>query len=278
MTYRSVLVQVDLTHGAKARIAAAARIAANHKASLTGLFLTSAVTPAYMIGDGMVLAAEAVEAFFEEREVQNVKASEAARQIFDAAVREAGVPAYWQDISGDSDEQIIAHARRHDLAVLPRRMKATIGGETISAERVGMACGGPVLVLPDAGYPATFGKKILVAWKDSRESARVLRDAWPFLGAAEEVHFVTAARDGERQLDEVLQRHLKNHGCREARLVMDQDTDASTGEVIRRHIDMLGADMVVLGLYGHSRLQEFVLGGVSRNLLGNLTMPLLVSH
>ncbi len=278
MSYHSVLVQVDLAHGAKARIAAAARIAAEHKASLTGVFLTSATTPSYMIGDGIVLAAEAMEAFFRERDAQNAKASDTARQMFDAAIRAVGVPGFWQDINGDSEEQIVAHARRHDLAVLPRRMKATIGGETISAEQVGMACGGPVLVLPEAGYPAAFGKRILVAWKDSRESARVLRDAWPFLSAAEEVHFVTAARDGERQLDEVLQRHLKNHGCPKARLVMDRDTDASTGEVIRRHIDMLGADMLVLGLFGHSRLQEFVLGGVSRNLLGNLTMPLLVSH
>ena len=75
-----------------------------------------------------------------------------------------------------------------------------------------------------------------------------------------------------------MEQHLRRHGCNASRLVIDRDTDIPTGDIIRRHVDLLGADMVVMGFYGHSRLREFILGGVSREILSELAMPVLVSH
>jgi nucleotide-binding universal stress UspA family protein len=193
-------------------------------------------------------------------------------------VRDACIPFYWLDIDGDNASALIACARRHDLAVLPPEMKPALSDNVITAAEIGMASGGPVLVLKHGGYPIDFGKKILVAWKDSRESARALRDAMPFLSRAEEIHFLTVSRSGEAELDELLQRHLHVHGCGQAKLVVDRNEEVAVPDLIRRHVGVVGADMVVLGLYGHSRLQEIMLGGVSRDLLRDMPMPLLMSH
>ncbi|MDP3739219.1 MAG: universal stress protein [Hyphomonadaceae bacterium] len=278
MGYRSILVQVDLGRGAEARVAAAARIAADQNAILTGVYLRSDVMPHLMAADGVVPPVIANDASAEEGRAKMAAANAEARGLFDAAVNAAGIQSHWYVIGGDTGVALVTYARRHDLVILPRRMKAAFGDNTISAEQIGMKCGGPVLVLPESGYPAKFGRKILVAWKDSRESARVLRDALPFLKAAEEIHFVTAVQDGQRDLDDLLQRQLEIHGCPTATLRIDRDTDIPTGDVIRRHVDMIGADMVVIGLFGRPRLAELVLGGVSRNMLDHLKMPLLVSH
>lgn len=274
MDYRSILVQVDSTRGANARLAAASRIAAASRAVLSGVFLKSG----YITPSGVIAPVAAADALFAEERRKTAEVSAAARKTFDALAREGGVETSWSDINGDFDDDLISQARFHDLAILPRRMKTVTGDHTILAERIGMTCGGPVLVLPDGGYPWDFGRKIILAWKDGREAARVLRDAWPFLRTAEEIHVVTAARGGERHVDSLLQKQLELHGCRPARLTLDRDTDRPAGELIRQHIDLLGADMVVLGLFGHSRLQEFVLGGVSQHLLDHSSMPLLMSH
>ncbi|MDP3739233.1 MAG: universal stress protein [Hyphomonadaceae bacterium] len=278
MTYRNILVQIDNSTSARARVAAAISLALRFKCAVTGVFLKSEFVPNYIVGEGMVLPSENVEAFIEERREETNKAMLAARRVFDEAARGACIPFHWLDINGDSPADLIDCARRHDLAILPPEMKAVFSQTVITAAEIGMASGGPVLVLKHGGYPAEFGRKILVAWKDSRESARALRDAWPFLAQAEEIHFLAVSPHGEAELDHLLQRHLHVHGCKEARLVVDRNDEAPVADLIRRQVGIVGADLVVLGLYGHSRLREMVLGGVSRDLLRDIPMPLLVSH
>ncbi len=278
MTYRSILVHVDNSKAATARIAAALSLAARFKSTVTGVFLKSELLPNYAIGDGIAMSAANVDRYLEERAEEMGKVVAAARNVFEEAVRDAAVPFYWLDINGDGPSALTACARRHDLAILPPEMNAALGEHVVTAAEVGMGSGGPVLVLKHGGYPANFGRKILVAWKDSRESARALRDAWPLLSQAEEIHFLIVSRHGESDLDDLLKRHLHVHGCRQAKLVVDRNDESPVGDLIRRHVGIVGADLVVLGLYGHSRLREMVLGGVSRDLLQDIPMPLLVSH
>ena len=274
MTFRSVLVQQDTTPGAAGRLAAAVRIASTSKAVLSGVFLKSG----YMSPSGVMSPVAAADALFADQRRQISQQCATVKQVFEAATRDAALDSNWHELNGDFDDDLIAHARMHDLVIVPGHMVSASGDHTISAESVAMACGGPVLVLPESGYPASFGRKIVLAWKDCREAARALRDAWPFLRQAEEIHVVTVAREGVRQVDDLLQQQLQIHGCSSARLTLDRDSDRPAGELIRRHVDLLGADMIVLGLFGHSRLQETALGGVSKYLLANSPMPLLVSH
>jgi nucleotide-binding universal stress UspA family protein len=278
MSYRSILVQAEDSVPGRKRAEAAVAIAARFKAELTGVFLKSERIPYYVIGDGLVVPTVNVDGFVQERAEEIAKGSAAARSMFAEIAQAAGVATRWLDVNADTDLTLAACARRHDLSVLPVEMSAPHGDHTVSAARIGMASGGPLLIIPSRGFPKTFGRRVLVAWNDSREAARALRDAMPFLAQAEEIHFIIADKDAEPELDTWLQRHLALHGCPPARLTVDRDDDVPTGEIIRQRIDLVGADMVVLGLYGRPRLQEFVLGGVSKNLLDHITMPLLVSH
>jgi nucleotide-binding universal stress UspA family protein len=162
--------------------------------------------------------------------------------------------------------------------VLRREVQPIGGASPILASEVAMACGGPVLVLPEAGYPVPFGKSVLVGWKEGREAARAVRDAMPFLSVAGKVTFFSVSHDAPDELDPFRLAHLAAHGCTSAMAAVDRDDTQSTGDAIRRRSGIVGADLLVLGLYGHSRLQELFLGGVSRNMLTDLNLPMLVSH
>ena len=283
MTYRNILVHVDNTKAAKTRVAAAVALASRVECALTGVFLKSAKYPNYVIADAILPpAGDVLELAIEERTQEVYGASAGARAMFEEAVREASIPFsspfHWLDLDGDSEADLIACARRHDLAILPPEMKPAFSERTIKAAQIGMASGGPVLVLKHGGYPIGFGRRILVAWNDTRESARALRDAMPFLARAEEITFLKVSHRADGELDELMQRHLQSHGCKRANLVVDRSDPESVGDVIKIQVAETGADMVVLGLYGHSRLYELVLGGVSKDLLHDPPMPMLISH
>lgn len=279
MALRTILVTVENSAAGRTRLKAAAELASRFKCALTGAFLKSDLYPRYVVADGVVpMPAGVLEGLVAERTIDMDRASGAARRLFDEAVREADIAFDWLDINGDTVAQLAACARRHDLAILPPETRTSFGDRTITASQIGMNSGGPVLVLKHGGYPLDFGKKILVAWNDSREAARALRDAWPFLVAADEVHFLTVSAHAEAELDPMLQRQLRHHGCKLGKTVVDRSETAPVGDLIKLHVGETGADMVVMGLYGHSRLQEMVLGGASKDLLRDPPMPMLISH
>lgn len=278
MSYRDILVQVDDTEASSHRVAAAAGVARRSQAHLTGVFLKSDFLRNYMAGEAVAyLPPDVLDQLLRDHAAAVVKASEAARRAFDAAARDAGVVSDWQLIEGDDADALSACARRCDLSVLPPAATASLGWRRIAAATVGLACGGPVLVVPDTGAAPTVGERILVAWKDTRESARALHDAWPLIMSATEVHVLTVAPDGDGGSEEWLQRHFERHGC-SARFVVDRSHDASAGDILRRKTLELGVDLVVMGLYGRSRLQEQILGGVSIDLLAHPPAALFVSH
>lgn len=277
MSIRNILVHIDETSASQRRAAAAAHVAKRLGASLTGLFLRSDAVPGFVAGDAFT-AGIAIEAYIEERDANLAAASQKARAIFDPAVRDSGVAADWIEINGDSDSDVLAAVRRFDLTIFPPVAASTFSATAISASHIGMTSGAPVLVIPDHAFPIPFATKILVAWKESRESARALHDAWPFLSAAEEVHFLTIGRDAPRDFDDTMKRALETHGCRKVVMHADTNDDIDVGNAIQRHAGRLGADLVVMGLYGHSRVRELLLGGVSRDMLQTSQLPLLVSH
>ncbi len=277
MSIRNILVHIDETAASRRRASAAAHIAKHIGASLTGMFLRSDFVPAFVAGDAFS-AGLAIEAYIEERDANLAAASQKARATFDPAVSENGLTADWIEINGDNDVEFLATVRRFDLTVFPPVAPSAFSAHATSASHVGMSSGAPVLIIPDHAFPIPFGKRILVAWKESRESARALHDAWPFLAAAEEVHFLTIGRDAPQDFDDVMRRNLEAHGCRKFVMHADTNDDIDVGNAIQRHAGRVGADMVVLGLYGHSRGRELLLGGVSRDMLQTSQLPLLVSH
>lgn len=277
MTYRNILVHMDETDAARTRAATAAGLASKFGATLTGLFLRSDYVPAFVAGDAFS-AVTAVEAYVEERDRNIAKTSASARAAFEAAIATHKLSDEWIEVNGDDDDNVLAAVRRYDLTVFPHVASSTLGSYAISASHIGMGSGAPVLVLPERGFQIPFGKRVLVAWKETREAARAVRDAWPFLMAAEEVHFLTVSRNAPDGFDDMMRQNLAAHGCANVHMHVDRNDDIDVANAIQRHSGKVGADLIVLGLYGHSRMREMLLGGVSRHMLDELYLPLLVSH
>jgi nucleotide-binding universal stress UspA family protein len=151
-----------------------------------------------------------------------------------------------------------------------------------SPDRLLMASGVPILIIPDRWRLERIGTQILVCWNASREARRAMADAMPFLGAAQSVTVlvVDSARRAHRHGEEPgadIALYLARHGAR-----VDVERSASNGApvaevIISRAVDG-GADLIVIGAYSHPRWAEVIFGGVTRTLLTRMPIPILVSR
>lgn len=279
MTYRNILVHVDGTAAAGRRVDAAVALATRFNCPLTGAFARSTRLPSYMFADAITpMPQDVLDGYLADRMKEVETASNQAREVFRAHLGRDPITTRWLDIDAENEDQLIHCAKHHDLTILPPEIAPAFSDVVISAARVGMASGGPVLILKHGGYPIPFGRKILIAWNDSREAMRAIRDAWPLLETAEEIHILKVSRAGGDELDALMMRLLRDHGCPSPQLHVDRPGDTPVEDLIRLCAGRTGADLIVLGLYGHSRLRELVMGGVSRSLLADSPLPLLVSH
>lgn len=273
MTYRDILVSMDggETQAATARFAA--DLAAKFGATLVGAYARSQVGSPFVAPDvTTVLTAAEIQRMADAYERAVAAAAETARQAFEAAAGEQEVGSAWQVVS--DSEALAAAARRTDLLVLGAAGDRARGG--LEPASLAMASGGPAILVPAGAAPSTF-RRIVVAWNGSREAARALRAAWPLIGLADAVDVVIISRGGADEADSLLQRHFEHHGVR-PNVILDQSGDAPAGVLLRRQIETIGPDLVVMGLYGRPRIQELVLGGVSRQMLEGPKVPLFVSH
>ena len=147
---------------------------------------------------------------------------------------------------------------------------------------VALEAGRPVLVLPYIGAGKTLGKNVMVAWNGSREATRAVNDALPLLERAVKVSVLAVnPRDGGGDHGDVpsadISLHLARHGVKtEATQTVSNEIDVA--DVILSRIADTGCDLLVMGAYGHSRMRELMMGGVTRDILKHMTVPLLLSH
>ena len=278
MSYRDILVVMDHAESGSRRAGLAADLATRWSAHLSGVFLTSDFMRQFGAAEALTgLSPADIDRILRDHAMAVGVASEIARTRFETAAREAGVASDWMTVNGDRIDGLVACARRADLTITPNRMLVHMGQRHVEAADVGLACGGPVLITPHDDYAPPIGKRVLIAWNGSREASRALRDGWPFIEAAEEVHVLVVSPNGEGGPDGVLQRLLERHRIG-ANLIVDPSDDESAADVIERQMAEFDVDLLIMGLYGRSRLQELVLGGVSRQLLKEMPAPILMSH
>ncbi len=177
----------------------------------------------------------------------------------------------------ESEEHFAEAARSFDLAIVPQRKpdEATLPN---FAEAALFHSGRPVLVVPYIQRSELSLARVLVCWDGSRAAARAVSDAWPLLERAKAVNVVTVGH-GKRpaQSQQELKEHLAKHGVT-ASLQQLTAEDIDAGNAILSHAADVQADLIVMGGYGHSRLREWVLGGVTRTILQTMTVPVLLSH
>ena len=136
--------------------------------------------------------------------------------------------------------------------------------------------GRPALILPYAGAIGPIGNTVLVAWKETREAARAVTCALPWLRRAGAVH-VMAYGDGADDSMRALERYLAAQGVAATTHVRGEEEQDMGNALLSRAADV-GADLLVMGSYGHSRAREWVLGGATRTILQTMTLPVLMSH
>ncbi|MGE0500549.1 MAG: universal stress protein [Rhizobiaceae bacterium] len=174
-------------------------------------------------------------------------------------------------------EEAASRARYSDLTVVAW----TAGNEAVAsiAEAVLFGSGRPLLLAP-AGSTLQSMDHVAIAWDGSRVAARALADARDFLARAARVSVVTIVDEKPLPSDDIgrkLADALERRGL-EATAVTGTAEDCPIAETLQKDAAALGAGLLVMGGYGHSRLRDFVLGGATQGVLDNLTMPVLLSH
>lgn len=276
MSYKSILVQIDPGKRCALRVDVAIRLAQQHDSHLVGLHVVAPFEP-----PGYVLA-EMGPAIIEAQ--KHATAAEIARSEieFIKQAEKAGIRnAEWRSAIDDPVDAMTLHARYADLLVIGQADPSD--GSNLAAdfpERLVLAAGRPVLILPSVGKFTSIGARILVAWNGSREATRAVTDAIPLLQRAEKVHVMAVnPRKGEHGSvpGADIGLYLARHGVR-VEVKTDHGAEIDVGnELLSRAAD-LDADLIVMGCYGHSRLKEWVLGGATRTILGSMTAPVLMSH
>ncbi len=277
MSFKTILVHCDAGRGTAGRLRIAFDLADRFDAHVIGLHVRQAFqAPAFTD------AGAALDSLYKTYDAA-VKADEAvATAAFREAVGSKGYSSEWRVVDGYVDDILPAEARSADLVIVGQAepdSQPTVTPADL-AEEVTMAGECPVLIVPYIGAAKPPGKIVMLCWNDSREAKRAATGALPLLAAADKVIVLiidpkTEAGGEEPGAD--VARWLARHGVK-VTVQRDSAADSDVGGVILSRAADHDVDLIVMGVYGHSRLRERVLGGASRTLLASMTAPLLVAH
>jgi nucleotide-binding universal stress UspA family protein len=280
MTYSSLLVHLGADPLCNARTRAAIRLAKALDAHLVGVAPTGLVDLAAPTGAAASLADVASLAWDTLRE----QAQAAARQ-FRHACEAAGLSSFEAVLDeGDTLPSLVRHARCSDLVIVSQAdpdLPAHAAAQAL-VEQVVLTSARPTLIVPYAGHVPSAVNRVLVAWDDSREATRAVSDALPLLRGAHQVDVVGWIERGRgddsalRARLHALHRWLLRHGVPAEVGVASAGTGID--QAIRSRAAASGADLIVMGAYGHARWAERVLGGATRGLLAAMPAPVLMSH
>jgi nucleotide-binding universal stress UspA family protein len=260
MAYKDLLVVVDNEPNVGERVRLAADQAERCDAHLTGLYVA--------------LIAKAEPAHKELR----------ARALFEDAVGSRKLSAEWRATVGFPIDIASVHARYADLVIVgqldPDDALAPVSSPR--PEDIALSAGRPVLTVPYVGTYPSLGQHALIGWDASREATRAVNDAMPLLTKAAMVTVLTIdPLTGREEHGDVpgadIALYLARHGVT-ARVEHTVSGGIGAGNVMLSRAGDLGADLLVMGAYGHSRLRELVLGGATRTVLESMTLPVLMSH
>jgi nucleotide-binding universal stress UspA family protein len=276
MTYKTILVHLNDSRRVERVLEPAAQLAARFDSHLIGFHAYSAVpaSPIPMTSSalGSIVAAER-------------RNSEVIADTFKRITSGKPYVAEWQ-------LQKVPHVDLADVVMERGRVADLIvAGQTDPEwdlsplmdfpERLALESGRPVLVIPYAGRYATVGRRVVIAWKRSREAARAVFDALPLLREAEAVHILEIKDHAEDAntlaRDTAIAAALGRHGIK-PEVRTSTASDISVGDEILSRASDLDADLLVMGAYGHSRFRELVFGGATRHIARHMTLPTLLSH
>ena len=278
MSYRTILVHCDAAKTVSHQLTVAAELALRFNATLVGLH----ARPPFEI-PGLYDGTVAIGPLFEAYEA-GAKADQAtAEAAYKAAIKGKHLTTEWRAVEGYTDAELAVNARYADLLVVGQGDREALNSTPDDLpESVALATGRPVLVVPLIGAGKPLGKNVMLCWNASRESARAASDALPFLKAADQVTVLivdpkSSAQGHGPEPGADIAAWLVRHGVK-VTVQREVAPDMDVGNVILSCAADHDIDLIVMGVYGHSRMRELVLGGASRTLLSTMTVPVLMSH
>ena len=275
--YRDIAVHLDGSAEDEARLAHAEALAAPGAARITGIFTNLLPDPALFAGDfGISAIGQLVDAVTAEGDAAEKRLRERlARLAPPHELRRLDA------FPGLLEQAVATEARWNDLFVAscPRDDEQARWRPLL--ESVMFDGGRGLYLVPPKAPPRSTLQTVLIGWTDARQSARAIAEAMPLIAQATAVHIVAAREEAHGRMGgaEVLSdisAHLARHGVETTATVLNTQTSAS--DALLAEARRISADLIVVGAYGHSRFREWVLGGVTADLLDSSPVPLFLAH
>jgi nucleotide-binding universal stress UspA family protein len=274
---KDIIVNLSVTKNDNTVGNYAVSVAAALQAHLTGIaFIYDPVVP--ISGTGYIPAD-----VIESQRADNETAAEAAIKDFTTATDRAGISAEPQMLTASltgAGDQFAHMARRFDLAIVGQAQPEMSTMEQIIGETTLFESGRPIIMVPYIQKAPFKTGNVMICWDGSRTAARAVADAIPILGKSSRIEIVSVTNERGKE-DEIegadIGQHLARHGLKvDVHRISRGNIDVA--DALLSHAADSAADLMVMGGYGHSRLREFVLGGVTRSIFQSMTLPVLLSH
>ena len=273
MAYKDIVVHLAPDARSPARLDAAVELAERHEGKVTGLY----VLPRLAMG-GYASFELSPEVYKRLDTEQRAHAEEAERE-FAARMAKSAAPSEWRLMTGEPVDVVTTNAHYADITVVAQADPDDGYSAGALADSVVLGAGGPVLIWPYAGSFSANAATVMVAWNGTREAKRALADALPLLKQADNVIVLGIdTGDGKHIPGAEVSAHLARHGVRAEARHATTSSDIHAGDALLSEISDHGAGLLVMGGYGHHRMRELLLGGVTRDILRQMTVPVLMSH
>jgi len=274
MSYATVLVHIDADGELGGRVRLAAGLADSFRSHLIGAAAWMP-RPAFAV-EGVIIDPEPTDADYEEMRATLSKRGDQFRAVAGAGRRQVE----WRSSLDFPTEYIAREARAADLLIIGRDRTSFDPYRSTDAGALILRVGRPVLAVPPS-INTLAAKRVVVAWKDVREARRALQDALPFLHVAQEVIIVEVCEAGDERKAQSRLKDVASYLARHrittvAERVRTVEGTASTA--VLRLVEEASAELIVAGAYGHSRLGEWVFGGMTQDLLARSPVCCLFSH
>ena len=263
MAFATLMVHVEISSKSDARVRLAASLAERFASTLIGI--SASILPPYPAENAYFVTKD-----FSELERRDILAAlKQAEGSFRSAVGQSWVNTGWRSSVDLPETYVVAEARSADLVIVGQSREPADICRSLDPGTAILKTGRPLLVVP-AGVDTLKAERIVIGWKDSREARRAVQDSLPLLHEAKSVTIVEVCGDGaetagRRRVDDVAQ-YLAHHRIAAGTVT----AAAAAGPIADQLVELAkadGADLIVAGGYGHSRLGEWIFGGVTRDLL-----------
>jgi nucleotide-binding universal stress UspA family protein len=287
LALKDLLVYVDQTENSFIRLRLAVDLAIRHGSRLTALYVrewSRAQLDARKAAELGLVSAKGLRDLDHGVEAAMDAAADKLRSTLAALTRDHGLQAELRTIAGVASVVVTEYARYTDLCILGRdQPEGPASVEYTFSERLLFVTGRPVLFIPDVPSLQTLGRHIVIAWNSSRPAARSVNDAMPLLERAQRTTVLMVnpsdfiderkAPTGEQMVE-----RLRQHGAAADAMRIENVPNGAIADELQAQAHTLGADLIVAGAFGHPRLWEKMLGGVTHDLIARMSLPVFMSH